>query len=750
MTEPLTLKAGQIRFAEACLPPLESGGYRVRMTQVLAESVDASKPSFTRELEFEVQAPQFSLAPADIHSVFPPIGQSGQFASALPHVVLTRRTLPWERTIEEKRTTPPRPWMCVLLLDEGELREAASSTGSSDVGRVRSLPILAEDSESLLFAKKRDVALGCIVPDEDTLVPDLRQATDERVKKALGDRYGKQRCLALDLPAQLFKQLVPLWEDLPFLAHVREVDTGGKEVLAINDKGWFSVVVGNRLPKPDRGQRAFLVSLEGHKARLEETFAPGPEQRVRLAVLGSWSFTCEGDRDFKGQLKALSTAPLALPFQPVAAAADAARIVREAYVRGYTACNHGLRHGEQTVSWYRGPLIPLEHEKPAKVQAPVRCADELLRYDPTTGMFDASYACAWQLGRLLSLQNHSFASALDRMRRLLRAEAEQKLRAAELGKRYPALGGELEQGWLRLLQGQGAAKPTGDLTLSDALSAVLIEAEGRPRADEVSSWLGRLVLLYGVPFHYLIAEPKMLPERALRFFYLDPNWIQSLVQGACSIGSNGRGDNAVDKAMNEWLQPSQPEGASTRGEAGHKAASVRDRLREQYEAIPRPQESARLDWPLTGFLLRSPVVAGWRGLEISAYRGKEELTPLRLEQLSSDVMLGIFNGALDTLVIREPQEALHFGLSSPTTFARALRDLRTGAGMRDQHVPPGRILRTPESRVLRVAKLASDLETELVKIGQQLAKPKLTSAEFAVQMIEAASELTFTRDAVSA
>src|SRR5437899_2110584 len=46
--------------------------------------------------------------------------------------------------------------------------------------------------------------------------------------------------------------------------------------------------------------------------------------------------------------------------------------------------------------------------------------------------------------------------------------------------------------------------------------------------DEVTSWLARLVLLYGVPLHYLIPEELMLPEDSLRFFFLDPIWMQCL------------------------------------------------------------------------------------------------------------------------------------------------------------------------------------------------------------------------------
>ena len=95
-----------------------------------------------------------------------------------------------------------------------------------------------------------------------------------------------------------------------------------------------------------------------------------------------------------------------------------------------------MRQGEKTVSWYRGPLVPLNYDKPVQIQEPVSCADELLRYDPDIGLFDTTYAAAWQLGRLLALQNQSFALALNQARKVMRKRARWLLHRTALKKHY--------------------------------------------------------------------------------------------------------------------------------------------------------------------------------------------------------------------------------------------------------------------------------------------------------------------------
>jgi hypothetical protein len=141
-----------------------------------------------------------------------------------------------------------------------------------------------------------------------------------------------------------------------------------------------------------------------------------------------------------GDSKPLPDAWLHLPYEEYKDDSLAVKnIVNGAYARGYAVFNHVMRQGEKTVSWYRGPLVPLNYDKPVQFQEPVANADELLRYDPDTGLFDVTYAAAWQLGRLLALQNRGFALALNRARGTLQARAARLMQRAELKDRYKEL-----------------------------------------------------------------------------------------------------------------------------------------------------------------------------------------------------------------------------------------------------------------------------------------------------------------------
>jgi hypothetical protein len=200
----------------------------------------------------------------------------------------------------------------------------------------------------------------------------------------------------------------------------------------------------------------------------------------------------------------------------------------------------------------------------------------------------------------------------------------------------------------------------------DYQNQILDRAPAIPEA--VKRWLGRVSLLYGVPFSYLVADEKLLAPESLRFFYFDPNWLACLLDGALSLGRSADARLLLGKAM----------AGNFLAEVIQEAKTIRPQL--QGKTIePTPAQGT---WQLTGFLLRSTVVAGWRGLEIQAYADTEEPDPgeqasrqplplLRLERLANDVLFGLVEGLLKQLVITQPAEHLHFAVSEAVPLRQA-------------------------------------------------------------------------------
>ncbi|WGW02910.1 hypothetical protein [Tropicibacter oceani] len=420
------LQAGQIRFYQAAPPAMPPGDYTLTVTQTLSggkgDRYEAQRgtasDSFRTDSPFAVAGPRFYLKPSEIYSVYPPKGDFGPHDNALPQVVFTRRTLPWERTLDGAPLDPdnPVPWMALLSLSPGDFADGK-------------LPKVTASTVADLLA-----------PPAGTLGP-------QGLRLEYGED-GKDLCNTLDLPIAVFAEICPSAEDLPFLAHVREVRTAGKETLSLKQDGWFTVVLGNRMPETTTQAEGIpnlvcLVSLEGfrdHLPVLDANATPkvggagaDTAQSVRLAVLASWQFTCYGHNDFKVRMTDLDDRSLlSLGASKLPGTTDGEKAVNTAFDLGYAALNHTTRTGEKTVSWYRGPLIPLRMP-PRSPYAFIPSADRALRYDDT-GMFAAEYAAAYELGRLLALQNRAVTSAMARYRssvKLAQTRAARRLANAD-------------------------------------------------------------------------------------------------------------------------------------------------------------------------------------------------------------------------------------------------------------------------------------------------------------------------------
>ena len=189
---------------------------------------------------------------------------------------------------------------------------------------------------------------------------------------------------------------------------------------------------------------AVLASLEGFQKYLHGESGTIAEKTGRLVVLAHWSFLCQGENTFKTLVNNLDTKLLKLTPPADNTAKGGMDEVTKAFELGYAALNHHIRRGENTVSWYRGPLVPLFYRK-LDVYRYLPCADAALRYNYETGLLDTAYAAAWQLGRLLALQSPHFSQSMYRCRNRERQKTKSQIETQARNKRYQLTGKAMDQ-----------------------------------------------------------------------------------------------------------------------------------------------------------------------------------------------------------------------------------------------------------------------------------------------------------------
>ena len=567
---------GEIQFIQNQQTPLDVGEYKIEIEQNV--EIDNINEKFASDLTFVVQGNRFELKPEEIHAVFPPAGSFGDRSHVLPHIALKSSTLPWERSAQPENQD--LPWLALLTIHEGEdlLRTIQKETIletiitdslnnqisqeqkeqlwayllSENVAWIQSLDreaIVVEKSKRQLenlegeFAELEEQVEAILAQSGNTKIitlARLQQPATGTIKwSGITLETGQQeddKVSVIDVPKKLLSEILPTINDLPYLAHVRQVTPGDSE----NGEP-LSLAIANRLPKQAGVSTAYLISLEdryNNNGEFDYQNATD-EDYIRLVVLKSWSFSCtEPEQSFMGLLKNLDRDTLKLPTQDNPQA-------NQYLSQGYIPLPHYLRQGGKTFSWYHSPLVPGQNQTNlALAQLAVRSADRLIAYNSDTGLFDVSYAAAWQLGQLLTLQDKQLATSLFNWKRTNAQKLAQNDRQALFPHLFPENNLDL-----------------GELDFP----------------EDLNTWFEQLGLLYDVPFNYLVPDEEMLPSESIRFFWLDWFWIESLLDGAFSIGRVQDSDAQQDRNNNP--------------------------LTSQAKQI-------------TGFIMRSEVVSGWSDLQI--------------------------------------------------------------------------------------------------------------------------------------
>jgi hypothetical protein len=731
MAEPLA--PGEVAFHDRDVPAFPAGRYQISVSQTLSVADGSSLGSVLQDVE--VRGPQFAIEDGEISARFPPDSATGDFSAALPHAVLTEPTLPWERGVNGT------PWLALLVLDDTEIVSVTSVTVSD-----------------LLRA------------DPDVTKPAIDVASLSAASLAAP-------CTQLVLRTDLFRAVVPRAAELPYLAHVRSANLSGQQSGGTTEQGTFAVVLSARFPAsaaaPGTGgtrNHVHLVSLEGLDALLtEQGPGAGGPAHVALASLTSWSFTSAKAgggtfADLTIKLAGPDPAGFLLRVPPPAPGGSAPTPPQQAVLarlaEGYLPLIYATASGEESFAWYRGPCTPVVPQPLPAKPAPGRytSADQATIYVAAEGIFDVSYAAAWNLGRALGLADRSFATALYGFRRTAHQLTDLALSRTPV--LYPAAGGALgaladpaslvaanpvTAAFGTLLGGgmggtvqaavtalnatTGTAAPAvapapppppappttqvraflGQQAGLDVISTA-VQSAARDGIAAIATRLAALLRLEGVPFPHLVPSQAMLPAESIRFFYLDPGWTGALADGALSVAVESSRDQYVQQAFEAVLD----------------------------QAVTQALAGGR---PVAGLLLRSAVVAGWPGLTVTALaKGAAVGIPV-ITRPSPDVLLCLFAAVPDTVHLDEPSHSLRFGAqdgavlelrSTVPPVGKQLPDSRFPAtGDLSQFFRPG-----PPGRVLSISPLVQALTARL---GGHV----LGAADLAVQLVQEPERLSF-------
>ena len=145
------------------------------------------------------------------------------------------------------------------------------------------------------------------------------------------------------------------------------------------------------------------------------------------------------------------------------------------------------------------------------------------------------------------------------------------------------------------------------------------------------------------------------PPSSLKFFSIDPQWINALIGGAVSVGRPQTIGFLLNKAM--------------AGNFGVLKEARTRRLRERGMELPKNVNYGAPTYEFSGFLLRSQILQGWPGLEVRAFHIEKphgDLAMLRLDRVAADTLFGVVDGQIGKLEITQPPEGVHFAVD-PTT-----------------------------------------------------------------------------------
>lgn len=356
------------------------------------------------------------------------------------------------------------------------------------------------------------------------------------------------------------------------------------------------------------------------------------------------------------------------PFSPSGDTGDSAltELIEARQADGYTISRSRTATGELTATMIRGPLVPRRVVRPLREGFTMQSnyGNDLAIFDSTIGLLDLTYSSAWQLGKTLAMADEPFCAALARLRSAVYGHglnrSKQEIHAlfgedgfgprsqtadtmvdlvqglCDLNSRLHVRGGTAtsltQNRWSHNIGDEISLKSIDMLSQdsphisariashSDAAALmfamsttkdVMYNEYNIPQSPDyayIYSWVLDKVHLANIPAHYLVPDPSYLPQETLRFFFVDDNWMDALIDGALSLA-------------NHW-------GYSPDKDTSRSAIklAINERLRKPDESLG----GWHVPMPKYGFLLRSQLLVQFPDISVEVVFSDNRTEPISI------------------------------------------------------------------------------------------------------------------------
>lgn len=531
-----------ITLSRQHLPSVDAGKYILEVA-----SQNNLVQDTTIRTEIIVKGYQHYLPDHEILSTYPMREAEGSYKSVIPHVEFRRSTLPWDYKVTWQNSNERVPYIFLVILKEDEVIDMEAYNSTLNKGQVVNYPLskLAQaipenqrdfftmlhisanirgyvpspsDVKNLAYVKTNAPASSQDdVPEYTSILLANRILQPNTRYKAFICSYTQLNNNVYTIPTKigiatsLNLLVLNSWNFESTIDTAYQVNETKLKDLFENVT--FDASIHHPICNNEHEIVRYINNLPAKYQPLKSTLLiTNTLQPLNKSTLLE-ALKYEG-KTLKAMLKDLSFGPWKSTHRY-----QANSLLNHLKLWGKVPLAHNLKGGGKLISWYQGPLSFLSPSISAATSTPKQimdsfldqlCSDQylpdhpdkLIWYNEQSKMLDMTYAAAWQLGRLLLINNTKATQELKKWKDIIRQK--------------------------KILEKQNRNNHILRLT-------TMLKTESLP--DPIMDFLRDVLTFKSIPYYYMTPHESLLPEESIRYFKIDNKWILALLMGIFSAGN---------------------------------------------------------------------------------------------------------------------------------------------------------------------------------------------------------------------